>query len=32
MVLSYPYLEGLDDDREEYFLLLGVATVGRLCW
>ena len=29
-VLSYPYLEGLDDDREEYFLLLGVATVGAV--
>ena len=27
-VLSYPYLEGLDDDREEYFLLLGVALSG----
>ena len=29
-VLSYPFLEGLDDDREEYFLLLGVATVGAV--
>ncbi len=30
VVLSYPFLEGLDDDREEYFLLLGVATVGAV--
>ena len=29
-VLSYPFFEGLDDDREEYFLLLGVATVGAV--
>jgi len=29
-ILSYPFLEGLDDDREEYFLLLSVATVGAV--
>ena len=29
-MLSYPFLEGLDDEREEYFLLLGVATVGAV--
>ncbi|MBQ86386.1 MAG: NADH-quinone oxidoreductase subunit N [Gammaproteobacteria bacterium] len=29
-VLSYPFLESLDDEREEYFLLLGVATVGAV--
>ena len=27
-ILSYPYLLALDDNREEYYLLLGVATVG----
>ncbi len=29
-ILSYPYLEKLDDQREEYFLLLGVATIGAV--
>ena len=29
-ILSYPYLLNLDDQREEYFLLLGVATIGAV--
>ena len=29
-ILSYPYLQNLDDQREEYFLLLGVATIGAV--
>ena len=29
-ILSYPFLKDLDDDREEYFLLLSVATVGAV--
>ena len=29
-ILSYPYLLALDDNREEYYLLLGVASVGAV--
>ena len=29
-ILSYPYLQNLEDQREEYFLLLGVATIGAV--
>lgn len=29
-VLSFPYLFDLDDQREEYFLLLGLATLGAV--
>ncbi len=29
-VLSYPYLFSLDDNKEEYYLLLGVATIGAV--
>lgn len=29
-ILSYPYLQNLDDHREEYFLLLGIATIGAV--
>lgn len=29
-VLSYPYLFSLDDNKEEYYLLLGVATIGAI--
>ncbi len=29
-ILSYPYLQNLGDQREEYFLLLGVATIGAV--
>ena len=29
-VLSYPYLFSLNDHKEEYYLLLGVATIGAV--
>jgi len=29
-LLSYPYFADLDDHKEEYFLLLGLATVGAI--
>jgi len=29
-ILAYPYLQELDDQREEYFLLLALATVGAV--
>lgn len=29
-ILSYPYLQNLQDQREEYYLLLGVATIGAV--
>jgi NADH-quinone oxidoreductase subunit N len=29
-ILSYPYLQNLQDQREEYFLLLGIATIGAI--
>jgi len=29
-ILSYPYFFGLDDQKEEYFLLLTVATIGAI--
>ncbi len=29
-ILSYPYLQNLDDHKEEYYLLLGIATIGAV--
>ncbi|NKB31863.1 MAG: NADH-quinone oxidoreductase subunit NuoN [Pseudomonadales bacterium] len=29
-IFSYPYLADLDDNKEEYFLLLGIATIGAI--
>tara|TARA_B100001964_G_scaffold239357_1_gene306609 strand:+ start:44 stop:1504 length:1461 start_codon:yes stop_codon:yes gene_type:complete len=29
-IFSFPYLSNLDDDKEEYFLLLGIATIGAV--
>ena len=30
VILSYPYLSALDDDKDEYYLLLVIATVGAI--
>ena len=29
-IFSFPYLENLDDNKEEYYLLLGIATIGAI--
>lgn len=29
-IFSFPYLAALDDAKEEYFLLLGIATIGAI--
>lgn len=29
-ILSYPYFSNLNDDKDEYYLLLGIATIGTI--